>query len=95
LVEQEQQTSTFDTELDKPEVLFCRKSPSQFAGSVKPLPNFQKSIRKRISLPVRTYYHDVTFHPISLTEWLCGNMIDAEYALDNEWRRIADTSVSG
>ena len=85
-----EQPSTPEVNLDKTDVLFFRKSPSQFAGSIKPL----QKIRKHIPLPVRMYYHDVTFHPISLTEWLCGNMIATDYEREDGWRRIVDTSVS-
>lgn len=50
--------------------------------------------RKRVPLPDRTYYHDATFNPISLTEWLCDTMIAFDYESEQEWRRIVDTSVS-
>ena len=92
MIEQNQPLSTSDGISDKTDILFCKSLQS--AGSVKPSPTFQKIFRKRIPLPVRTYYHDVTFDPISLTEWLCGNMIARDYVNEYEWRRIVDTSVS-
>lgn len=54
-------------------------------------PSFKRFLCSSISLPIRQYYHDVTFHPIGLSEWLF-NMKDGDY--DPDWRGIVDTSVS-
>jgi hypothetical protein len=57
----------------------------------KEIPSFEKVFRSGVSLPVRHYYHDVTFDTIGLSEWLF-NLTDDEY--DPTWRTIVDTSVS-
>jgi hypothetical protein len=54
-------------------------------------PLFKEGFRSGISLPMRQYYHDVSFHPIGLSEWLF-NLKDIDN--DPEWRSIVDTSVS-
>lgn len=63
----------------------------QLSRSMKSeIPLFKKVFRSGISLPERRYYHDVTFDPIGLSEWLF-NLKDNDY--DSEWRSTTDTSV--
>jgi hypothetical protein len=85
LVEPRHQSSRQEDEIG---VVFRRRSSSKIA--IKSLPPFHKVFRKRVPLPNRQYYRNITFDPIGLTEWLL-NLNEDE--CDPTWRRIVNTSV--
>ena len=74
-------------------ILYWHQFPQH--SVVQLIPSFFDVCRYNVTLPVRSYFQDVTFTKIGLSEWLFqhNKFNDDQNQIDQSWRHTVDTAV--
>jgi hypothetical protein len=78
--------------LETSKIIYWRDAPENADVAVgdNRIPSWKHSIRRGVSLPLRDYFHNLTFEKIRLTEWLFAE----DELIDEEWQKTVEGSVS-